>query len=120
MSCSTDTKANVTLNELSSIDESSSSTPEGSFDAPPAVVVVEGYFDAIALSNVGVKNVLVASMGTALPLKQLKIAAQRWEIYPVVSLKHTHSYINFQALISTQFADILLFLHRTNNSLYGW
>ena len=68
-------KANVALNELSSIDESSSSTPEGSFDAPPAVVIVEGYFDAIALSNVGVKNV-VASMGTALPLEQLKIAAE--------------------------------------------
>ena len=68
-------KANVALNELSSIDQSSSSTPEGSFDVPPAVVIVEGYFDAIALSNVGVKNV-VASMGTALPLEQLKIAAE--------------------------------------------
>ena len=38
------------------------------FDAPPAVVIVEGYVDAIALANVGVKNV-VASIGTALPLK---------------------------------------------------
>ena len=72
-------KANVALNELSSIDESSSSTPEGSFDAPPEVVIVEGYFDAIALSNVGVKNV-VASMGTALPLEQLKIAAEMGDI----------------------------------------
>ena len=46
-----------------------------SYDAPPAVVIVEGYFDAIALSNVGIQNV-VASMGTALPLEQLKIAAE--------------------------------------------
>lgn len=40
---------------------------------------MEGYFDAIALSNVGVKNV-VASMGTALPLEQLKIAAEMGDI----------------------------------------
>ena len=38
------------------------------------VIIVEGYFDAIALSNVGVKNV-VASMGTALTVEQLKSAA---------------------------------------------
>ncbi len=34
-----------------------------SFDAPPAAIVVKGYLDAIALSDVGVRNV-VASMGT--------------------------------------------------------
>ena len=45
------------------------------FDAPPAVVIVEGYLDAIALSNVGIQNV-VASMGTALPFEQLKAAAE--------------------------------------------
>ena len=45
------------------------------FDAPPAVVIVEGYVDAIALANVGVKNV-VASIGTTLPLEQLRIAAE--------------------------------------------
>ena len=41
----------------------------------PSIVIVEGYFDVIALSNIGVQNV-VASMGTALPLEQLTIAAK--------------------------------------------
>jgi len=72
-------KAKLALNEDNSKEESSSTTPsfngESKFDAPPALVIVEGYFDAIALSNVGVRNV-VASMGTALPMEQLKIAAE--------------------------------------------
>ena len=42
---------------------------------PPAIIIVEGYFDVIALYNVGVRNV-VASMGTALPAEQLTIAAE--------------------------------------------
>jgi DNA primase len=58
------------------MEESASSEKNGStFDAPPAVVIVEGYLDAIALSNVGIQNV-VASMGTALPFEQLKAAAE--------------------------------------------
>ena len=72
-------KAKLALNGENSKEESSSTTPssngESKFDAPPALVIVEGYFDAIALSNVGVRNV-VASMGTALPMEQLKIAAE--------------------------------------------
>ena len=50
-------------------------TPLTTYKKPPAVIIVEGYFDAIALSNVGIKNV-VASMGTALPYEQLKIASE--------------------------------------------
>lgn len=38
------------------------------------LIIVEGYFDAISVANVGVKNV-VASMGTALTVEQLKNAA---------------------------------------------
>ncbi len=56
-----------------------SATNTSTFDAPPAVIIVEGYFDAIALSNIGVENV-VASMGTALPLEQLKAAAEMGNI----------------------------------------
>ena len=56
-----------------------SATSTSTFDAPPAVIIVEGYFDAIALSNIGVENV-VASMGTALPLEQLKAAAEMGNI----------------------------------------
>ncbi|KAL3799555.1 hypothetical protein HJC23_008682 [Cyclotella cryptica] len=41
-------------------------------------IIVEGYFDVIALHNAGVKNV-VASMGTALTVEQLKIAADMTE-----------------------------------------
>ncbi|KAL3781373.1 hypothetical protein ACHAW5_003929 [Stephanodiscus triporus] len=46
-----------------------------SFVPPPAIVVVEGYLDVIALTNAGIKNV-VASMGTALPVEQLKLVAK--------------------------------------------
>lgn len=56
-----------------------SATNSSTFDVPPAVIIVEGYFDAIALSNVGVENV-VASMGTALPFEQLKAAAEMGNI----------------------------------------
>lgn len=52
------------------------------------VVIVEGFFDAIALHSVGVTNV-VAAMGTALTEEQIKIA-----------LRHTNSnrvVINFDA-----------------------
>ena len=38
------------------------------------IIIVEGYFDAISLSNIGVKGA-VASMGTALTVEQLKSAA---------------------------------------------
>jgi len=82
------TKKNVLFNRQRSkraIDDASSKAKDSSendsqssttsYDAPPAVVIVEGYFDAIALSNVGVRNV-VASMGTALPVEQLEIAAE--------------------------------------------
>ena len=41
------------------------------FDEPSGTLVVEGYFDAISLSNIGVTNV-VASLGTALQLEQLE------------------------------------------------
>ncbi len=60
-------------------ENTSSATNTSSFDAPPAVIIVEGYFDAIALSNIGVGNV-VASMGTSLPLEQLKAAAEMGNI----------------------------------------
>lgn len=46
-----------------------------SFVPSPAIVVVEGYLDVIALTNVGIQNV-VASMGTALPVEQLKLVAK--------------------------------------------
>lgn len=61
--------------KISSVAENDSSTATNLFVAPPAIVVVEGYFDAIALSNVGIQNV-VASMGTALPVEQLKLVAK--------------------------------------------
>ena len=47
------------------------------------VIIVEGYFDAMSLSNVGVKNV-VASMGTALTVEQLKSAAEIFDSSPIV------------------------------------
>ncbi len=46
-----------------------------SLDALPAVIGVEGYLDAIALSDVNMRNV-VASMGTALTLEQIGVAAE--------------------------------------------
>lgn len=55
--------------------KTSSSVEHDKFVAPPSIVLVEGYFDAIALSNVGFQNV-VASMGTALPVEQLKLVAE--------------------------------------------
>ena len=61
--------------KISSVAENDSSTATNLLVAPPAIVVVEGYFDAIALSNVGIQNV-VASMGTALPVEQLKLVAK--------------------------------------------
>lgn len=61
--------------KISSVAENDSSTATNLFVAPPAIVLVEGYFDAIALSNVGIQNV-VASMGTALPVEQLKLVAK--------------------------------------------
>ena len=68
-------KANVALNAKTS--EQNSSPPLTV--APKSVVIVEGYFDAIALSNVGVKSV-VASMGTALPPEQLQMAAEMGKV----------------------------------------
>ena len=47
------------------------------------VIIVEGYFDAMSLSNVGVKNV-VASMGTALTVEQLKSAAEIFDSSSIV------------------------------------
>eukprot|EP00984_Skeletonema_dohrnii_P035320 scaffold34962_cov216-Skeletonema_dohrnii-CCMP3373.AAC.1 len=70
-------KANEALNAKPS--ESNSGSPSLTFEAPKSVVIVEGYFDAIALSNVGVKNV-VASMGTALPPEQMQIAAEMGKV----------------------------------------
>ena len=61
--------------KIPSVAENDSSTATNLFVAPPAIVLVEGYFDAIALSNVGIQNV-VASMGTALPVEQLKLVAK--------------------------------------------
>lgn len=72
---SSSSSANKSSSSSTTTKEGSPATMEKTFKAPPAVVIVEGYFDAIALSNVGVRNV-VASMGTALPLEQLKIAAE--------------------------------------------
>ena len=40
---------------------------------------MEGYFDAIALANAGVRNA-VAGMGTALPLEQLRAAAEMGDV----------------------------------------
>jgi DNA primase catalytic core len=70
--------ARLALSEtISSRDDNVDSSDPATFDAPPApsVIIVEGYFDAIALANVGISNA-VASMGTALPLEQLNIAVQ--------------------------------------------
>ena len=69
-------KANQALNVKTA---DSKSTPSLTVDAPKSVVIVEGYFDAIALSNVGIKNV-VASMGTALPPEQLQMAAEMGKV----------------------------------------
>lgn len=69
-------KANEALNVKSA---ESNSSPSLTFNAPKSLVIVEGYFDAIALSNVGVKNV-VASMGTALPPEQLQMAAEMGKV----------------------------------------
>lgn len=79
------TKKNVLFNKykaqeaVNARSSESNSSPSLTFNAPKGVVIVEGYFDAIALSNVGVKNV-VASMGTALPPEQLKIAAEMGKV----------------------------------------
>ena len=79
------TKKNVLFNKYKAneaidtkISETESS-PSLNIDRPKGVVIVEGYFDAIALSNVGVKNV-VASMGTALPPEQLQMAAEMGKV----------------------------------------
>ena len=70
-------KAKVAIEDNSTVKNSpdKKSSHSTTFSMPPPVIIVEGYFDAIALSNVGVRNV-VASMGTALPFEQLKIAAE--------------------------------------------
>lgn len=79
------TKKNVLFNKykaqeaLNARSLESNSSPSLTFHAPKGVVIVEGYFDAIALSNVGVKNV-VASMGTALPHEQLQMAAEMGKV----------------------------------------
>lgn len=61
-----------------STDESSMDITTGSKDLTDTrhlpVIIVEGYFDAISLANVGLNNV-VASMGTALTVEQMKNAA---------------------------------------------
>jgi DNA primase len=69
-------KAQEALNARSS---ETNSSPSFTFHSHKGVVIVEGYFDAIALSNVGVKNV-VASMGTALPPEQLLMAAEMGKV----------------------------------------
>ena len=68
-------------------------------DRPKGVVIVEGYFDAIALSNVGVKNV-VASMGTALPPEQLQLAAEMGKVPGGKCSSHT----TVLQIISTYFS----------------
>lgn len=79
------TKKDVLFNEhraKSAMDEMTSQhfeaedprSRKNTFKTPPAVIVVEGYFDAISLANINVRNV-VASMGTALPYEQLKKAS---------------------------------------------
>ena len=111
-------KAKLALNEYSK-EKRSSVEGSNSYDAPPAVVIVEGYFDAIALSNVGIQNV-VASMGTALPLEQLKIAA---EMGNVPGGKCGYPFMYCQSILMD---DILNFTsstlpthNRSNHSLYG-
>jgi len=43
--------------------------------SPCSLIIVEGYMDALALHNIGVTNV-AASMGTAISLEQLEVAAR--------------------------------------------
>lgn len=42
---------------------------------PPSVIIVEGYMDALALYNVGIRNV-AATMGTAISMEQLLLAVK--------------------------------------------
>ena len=72
------TKKNVLFNmcqakvELPAKESASDENRTSTFESPPSgTLVVEGYFDAISLSNIGVTNV-VASLGTALQLEQLE------------------------------------------------
>ncbi|KAL3815454.1 hypothetical protein ACHAXA_008504 [Cyclostephanos tholiformis] len=63
------------LNSKISSGAEQSSISRTTFVTPPSIVIVEGYFDVIALSNIGIQNV-VSSMGTALPVEQLKLVAE--------------------------------------------
>jgi len=47
----------------------------GSKTSTPPLLIVEGYMDAMSLWNAGIRNV-VASMGTAISLEQLELAAR--------------------------------------------
>ncbi len=99
--------------KISSAAEHDSSTATSSFVAPPAIVIVEGYFDAITLSNVGVQNV-VACMGTALPVEQLKLVAKMRNFAPG---KH------FFLFVACQMHVVYIFPHlpyRSNNFMPGW
>jgi hypothetical protein len=65
--------ARLAIDEYSAANKANRTTGRTESTRLPTIIV-EGYFDVIALHNAGVKNV-VASMGTALTVEQLKIAA---------------------------------------------
>jgi DNA primase catalytic core len=46
-----------------------------SYSPPPSIIIVEGYMDALALYNVGIRNV-AATMGTAISMEQLLLAVK--------------------------------------------
>ena len=72
------------------------------FDEKPAVnfLIVEGYFDALALYDAGVKYV-TASMGTALTKDQLEMVAQRLGKQTKGNFMRVESFIFFQYFASS-------------------
>ena len=111
----------------SSDETTAQSTPKNIDTTPtqPSIVIVEGYFDAIALSNVGLRSV-VASMGTALPLEQLMIAAEMSNDVP--GSKCTWTFLGEEYPQQTDYDSCssrscrlqLCSSYRQNHLLYGW